>query len=99
MSQHGYEYCNTLGWFYDTFEHPRRLPLLFVAAAFINRAAEHQANTPNNGRKAITPPPGAESWSSRQLLERLDAALLALRPDDEIGRASCRERVEISVVG
>src|SRR5947199_1233013 len=50
MSQHGYEYCNTLGWFYDTFEHPRRLPLLFVAAAFINRAAEHQANTPNNGR-------------------------------------------------
>src|SRR5438445_4316790 len=53
MSQHGYEYCNTLGWFYDTFEHPRRLPLLFVAAAFINRAAEHQANTPNNGRKAI----------------------------------------------
>src|SRR2546425_4252977 len=82
MSQHGYEYCNTLGWFYDTFEHPRRLPLLFVAAAFINRAAEHQANTPNNGRKAITPPPGAESWSSRQLLERLDAPLLALRPDE-----------------
>src|SRR5881296_4434935 len=72
MAQHGYEYCNTLGWFYDTFEHPRRLPLLFVAAAFINRAAEHQANTPNNGRTAITPPPGAESWSSRQLLERLD---------------------------
>jgi len=30
------------------------------------------------GRKAITPSgaPGAESWSSRQLLERLDAALL-----------------------
>ena len=84
MAQHGYEYCNTLGWFYDTFEHPRRLPLLFVAAAFINRAAEHQANTPNNGRKAITPPPGAESWSSRQLLERLDAALLALRPDDAV---------------
>src|SRR5438034_5669292 len=21
MSQHGYEYCNTLGWFYDTFQH------------------------------------------------------------------------------
>src|SRR5207245_2074046 len=25
MSQHGYEYCNTLGWFYDTFQHPHRL--------------------------------------------------------------------------
>src|SRR6266481_6426631 len=84
MSQHGYEYCNTLGWFYDAFEHPHRLKLLFVAASFINRAAEHQANTPNNGRKAITPPPGAESWSSRQLLERLDAALLALRPDEAV---------------
>src|SRR6185295_13523623 len=22
MAQHGYEYCNTLGWFYDTFDHP-----------------------------------------------------------------------------
>src|SRR5881628_3016833 len=53
MSQHGYEYCNTLGWFYDTFEHPHRLKLLFVAASFINRAAEHQANTPDNGRRAI----------------------------------------------
>src|SRR5262245_50887607 len=49
MSQHGYEYCNTLGWFFDTFEHPHRLKLLFVAAAFINRASEHQANTPHNG--------------------------------------------------
>ena len=39
MSQHGYEYCNTLGWFFDTFEHPHRLKLLFVAASFINRAS------------------------------------------------------------
>src|SRR5881396_3013176 len=84
MSQHGYEYCNTLGWFYDTFEHPHRLKLLFVAASFINRAAEHQANTPDNGRRAITPPPGTESWSSRQLLEKLDAALLALRADESV---------------
>src|SRR5438477_40797 len=59
MSQHGYEYCNTLGWFYDTFEHPHRLKLLFVAASFINRAAEHQANTPDNGPRTIAPPPGA----------------------------------------
>ncbi len=84
MSQHGYEYCNTLGWFYDTFEHPHRLKLLFVAASFINRAAEHQANTPDNGRRAITPPPAAASWSARQLLERLDEALLALRPDEAV---------------
>ncbi len=53
MAQHGYEYCNTVGWFYDTFEHPHRLKLLFVAALFINRGSEHQANTPGNGRRAI----------------------------------------------
>src|SRR5438876_2265607 len=84
MSQHGYEYCNTLGWFYDTFEHPHRLKLLFVAASFINRAAEHQANTPDNGRRAITPPPGAEPRGARPLLERLEATLLALRPDEAV---------------
>src|SRR6267142_6332410 len=80
MSQHGYEYCNTLGWFYDAFEHPHRLKLLFVAASFINRAAEHQANTPDNGRRTIAPPPGAEKLGAGQLLTRLEEALLALRP-------------------
>jgi hypothetical protein len=84
MSQHGYEYCNTVGWFFDTFEHPHRLKLLFVAAAFINRASEHQANTPDNGRRTIAPPPGAGSLSSAQLLERLETALLALRPDEAV---------------
>jgi hypothetical protein len=84
MAQHGYEYCNTLGWFYDTFEHPHRLKLLFVAALFINRGAEHQANTPGNGRRAIVPPAGSESLSARQLLERLDEALLALRTEEAV---------------
>jgi hypothetical protein len=85
MSQHGYEYCNTLGWFYDTFEHPHRLELLFVAAAFINHAAEHQRDTPNNfGRRTLSPPPGAQGRSSRQVLERLEDALLALRADEAV---------------
>lgn len=84
MSQHGYEYCNTLGWFYDTFEHPHRLKLLFVAASFINRAADHQASTPDNGRRAIAPPPGAAALSPPRLLERLEETLLALRPDEAV---------------
>ena len=42
MPQHCYEYCNTLGWFYDTFEHPQRLKLLYSAASFLNRDAWHQ---------------------------------------------------------
>jgi hypothetical protein len=85
MAQHGYEYCNTLGWFYDTFAHPHRLKLLFVAASFINRAAEHQANTPDNGRRAIAVPAGTEAWPARTLLERLEAALLGQRADDAVG--------------
>jgi len=84
MAQHGYEYCNTVGWFYDTFEHPHRLKLLFLAALFINRGSEHQANTPGNGRRAIAPPVGSEAWSSGQILEKLEAALLALRADESV---------------
>ena len=85
MSQHGYEYCNTLAWFYDTFEHPHRLKLLFVATSFINRAAEHQANTPDNGRRAIVIPAVAASVGPRVLLERLEDALLGLRTDEAVG--------------
>jgi hypothetical protein len=85
MSQHGYEYCNTLGWFYDAFEHPHRLKLLFVAASFINRAAEHQANTPDNGLRTIAAPPGTEKLGAGQLLTRLEEALLALRPEESVG--------------
>src|SRR5947207_14252939 len=85
MSQHGYEYCNTLGWFYDTFEHPHRLKLLFVAASFINHAAEHQRDTPNNvGRRTLAPPPGAAGWSSQELLKHLETALLASRAAEAV---------------
>src|SRR5262249_14129681 len=84
MSQHGYEYCNTVGWFYDTFEHPHRLKLLFLAALFINRGSEPQANPPGTGRRPIAPPIGSEAWSARQILEKLEAALLALRADESV---------------
>jgi hypothetical protein len=84
MSQHGYEYCNTLGWFFDTFEHPHRLKLLFVAASFIQHAAEHIRDTPDNGVRTITPSAGSAAWPQGQLLKRLDAALLALRPDEAV---------------
>jgi len=84
MAQHGYEYCNTLGWFYDTFEHRHRLKLLFVAASFINRAADHVASTPDNGRRSVAPPPGAEALPAPALLARLEETLLALRADEAV---------------
>ncbi len=85
MSQHGYEYCNTLRWFYDTFAHPHRLKLLFVAASFINRAAHHQANTPDNGARPITPPPGSQALAQGPLLGRIERSLLALDPEGGVG--------------
>jgi hypothetical protein len=84
MSQHGYEYCNTLGWFYDTFQHPHRLKLLFVAASFINHAAEHQRDTPDNGARTISTPPGADALGARQLLARLEKTLVELRADEAV---------------
>jgi hypothetical protein len=81
MPQHGYEYCNTLRWFYDTFDHPHQLKLLFVAAAFINRASFHQANTPGNGAGPIRAPRGSAALSQQQLLQRIDDAIIALDPD------------------
>ncbi len=42
LPQHCYEYVNTLGWFWDTFDHPQRLKLLYLAAAYLNQAAWHQ---------------------------------------------------------
>jgi hypothetical protein len=42
LPQHCYEYHNTLGWFWDTFQHPQRIKLLYLAAAYLNQAASHQ---------------------------------------------------------
>jgi hypothetical protein len=80
MPQHSYEYCNTLRWFYNTFEHPHRLKLLFVAGAFVTRAAHHQKHTPGNHPVKIEPPRGSDALTAEQVLARLDDALTGLRP-------------------
>ncbi|HXI20364.1 MAG TPA: hypothetical protein VNH46_04730, partial [Gemmatimonadales bacterium] len=79
MPQHSYEYCNTVRWFLDTFAHPHRLKLLFVAGAFVTRAAHHQRHTPGNHPVRIEPPKGADALPAGELLRRLDAALDGLR--------------------
>ena len=56
MPQHAYEYCNTVRWFFDNFDHAHQVKLLYVAAQFVNRAAHHQANTAGNGAKAYDVP-------------------------------------------
>jgi hypothetical protein len=76
--QHCYEYCNTLGWFYDTFDHPQRLKLLYCAAAFLNRNAWSQKAIGEGRADPAEPPAGAERMSTAQLMERITAAIVAL---------------------
>src|SRR6202008_4127730 len=82
MPHHSFEYSNTLGWFYDTFEHPHRLKLLYVAGSFVNQAALWGRHTPGNGAGDAKPPSNAGSLSQGELLERLDAAQMALAPHE-----------------
>src|SRR5262249_50256754 len=76
--QHCYEYCNTLGWFYDTFDHPQRLKLLYCAAAFLNRNPFSERSIGEGRTDAAEPPAGPERMSQAQLLERIMAAIVAL---------------------
>jgi len=82
MPHHSYEYSNTLGWFYDTFEHPHRLKLLYVAGSFVNQAAHWARHTPGNGASAARAPQGASALTAGELLARLDAAQMALAPEE-----------------
>jgi hypothetical protein len=84
MAQHSYEYCNNVRWFFDTFQHPHRLKLLFVAGAFVTRASHHQRHTPENGPTKIETPRGAEAMAQPQMLQRLDEALMELRADEAV---------------
>ncbi len=78
LPQHCYEYCNTLGWFYDSFAHPQRLKLLYVAASFLNQNAWHQARTGELQPVERPLPSGTERLTGGQILDRLEAAIIAL---------------------
>ena len=84
MPQHSYEYCNHVRWFFDTFQHPHRLKLLFVAGAFVTRAAHHQRHTPTNDPWAIEVPRGADAMSQGALLDKLDESIMALHARDAV---------------
>jgi hypothetical protein len=85
MPHHCYEYQNTLGWFYDTFDHPRRLRLLYVAAMFANRVAYHQQGLGEVHQAPSQVPSGAGALSSDQLLDRVDSAICALNGEEAVG--------------
>ena len=85
MPMHAYEYVNTVRWFYDRFDHPHMTKLLFVAGSFVNEVYQGQQAFPGNGPRTIKSPRGASGWSQGQLLEKLDEAIIGLRPDDAVG--------------
>ncbi len=84
MTQHCYEYNNTLGWFYDRFDHPHRLKLLYVAGSFIAQAAHWLRNTPGNGEVNTMPPRETAALSQAQLLARLDDAMVRRSPNESV---------------
>ena len=84
MPQHCFEYSNTLGGFFDTFDHPHRLKLLYVAGSFVNQAAHWLRATPGNGKADPRPPQGADALSATEILDRLDAAQVAMKPAESV---------------
>ena len=95
MPMHCYEYCNTLGWFYDTFDHPRRLRLLFVAGAFLNCTAWHQRDIGELEPVTISAPDASKRLSASELLDRMDAAICSLNgPESAAWTQACLENVK-----
>ena len=91
MPQHGYEYTNMLGWFYNNFEHTHRTKLLYIAANFINQCAHWVANSKGNKtRGAATFMAGylkteeAPPMSQGKLLSELNDAMLALDTEQSV---------------
>jgi hypothetical protein len=84
MPQHTYEYCNTIGWFYDNFEHPQRLKLLYVAGSMVNQAAWNQRSSGWLNSVPISPPSGAARMSGSQVIDHIEGAILALDPPEAV---------------
>ncbi|HLZ26704.1 MAG TPA: hypothetical protein VKV73_05220 [Chloroflexota bacterium] len=92
MPQHVAEYCNTLRWFLDNFDHPHQVKLLYVAASLVNCAAHNQAADPKNGKRPVRRARGIDGWGQQRLLERLDLALLARNTDESLALVSAYVR-------
>ena len=98
MPQHGYEYTNTVAWFYDRFDHPHKTKLLYVAATFVNQTAtlvrdmpdynyEKHHNAPIDSSPQahfVETPQGLRNCSSIEILRKLSQAMMNLDQDDSV---------------
>ena len=77
IPQHCYEYCNTVRWFLGRFDHRQQLKMLFTAASFVSRNAEHQRNTGDSAPFETAPPTAAATMTLDAKLAELERAQLA----------------------
>lgn len=89
LPQHCYEYCNTLGWFWDTFEHPQRLKLLYLAAAYLNQNAWHQKLTGDLTPPLIERPTRDATLDAVAMAARVEAACVTLNAPQALGWVQC----------
>jgi len=82
LPQHCFEYLNTLTWFFDNFEHKHQVKLLYLVASYLNRAAWHQKGIGDAEPITVRAPAGADKMTPQQVLDRMDAAVLALNGED-----------------
>jgi len=85
LPQHCYEYVNTLGWFWDKFQHPQRLKLLFLAAAYLNQNAFHQKLTDDLTPPRIDKPAKAAGLDAAAMAVRAEAACVTLDAPQALG--------------
>jgi hypothetical protein len=85
LPEHCYEYCNTLGWFWDKFDHPQRLKLLYLAAAYLNQNAWHQKLTGDLTPPRLEKPAGAAAPGAGEMAARAEAACIALNAPQALG--------------
>jgi hypothetical protein len=84
LPQHCFEYLNSMAWFFDNFQHKQQVKLLVLGASYLNRAAWHQKGI--GDAEPVTPRPasGADRLAPEQILDRVDAAVLALNGPDSV---------------
>ena len=82
LPQHCFEYLNTLTWFFDNFQHKHQVKLLYLVASYLNRAAWHQKGIGDAEPITVKTPSGADKLAPEQVLDLIDAAVLALNGED-----------------
>jgi hypothetical protein len=85
LPQHCAEYLDTLAWFWETFQHPQRLKLLYLAAAFLNQSAFHQKLSGELTPPRIDKPANVAGFDAARLAAGVEAACVALDAPKAVG--------------